>query len=523
MMQRISFALGFIFLTLFLGLLWHPGRGLSGAAPEVLIQPFYQTINLLALPDFEKIKGTEVRLFYPAQASWQWLNDPLRHPGAQAVSSGLACRTCHIEGGDLDQSHLGLNLVNNPELEPDPIPGKRPTLDLLVKAAFDDEFMYFWFQWESEDPGVWHNVLRFDATQGKWVGFGGPIPFASPGLYEDRLTFLVGQRKGEPGYVTADSDVGSGFQEYGCFITCHNSMRDMPQEVEGEPVTTHPYLGQKGEPDIRKYLLLTRDKSFDPTNPNHTPEGQSEEVGRWSLVKRTEELNALQATGKFLDMWMWRTARSGHIGYADDSWTFEYRNSDQGRSPWSRQRASNLNDPNFAASVYDPAKVSPERLNGGTFAIRGGDDPLAILKRLPQTIPFITLHGETFTLFDGTVAESISIPRAQSGYVPQHNDLLFDRRLRIPKESRGNILAHGVFTREEGASMGTWTLILKRKLDTGNPDDLPLVKGKLYLIAFAIHDDHNTTRFHHVSFPYALGMGEDVLGAMIKARYAGSH
>ena len=180
---------------------------------------------------------------------------------------------------DLDQSHLGLNLVDNPELEPDPILGKRPTVDLLVKADFDDEFMYFWFQWESEDPGVWHNVLRFDAVQGKWVGFGGPIPFASPGLYEDRLTFLVGQKKGEPGYVTADSDVKFGFQEHGCFITCHNSMRDMPQEVEGEPVATHPYLGPRGDPEIRKYLLLTRDKSFDLPTPTTAQKGRARRSG----------------------------------------------------------------------------------------------------------------------------------------------------------------------------------------------------------------------------------------------------
>jgi len=98
MMQRMFFALALILLTLFLGLLlWRPEQGSSTVTPEVLVKPFYQTIDLSALPDFEQIKGTKVRLFYPAQASWQWLNDPLRHPGAPAVSGGLDCRTCHIE------------------------------------------------------------------------------------------------------------------------------------------------------------------------------------------------------------------------------------------------------------------------------------------------------------------------------------------------------------------------------------------------------------------------------------------
>jgi hypothetical protein len=62
---------------------------------------------------------------------------------------------------------------------------------------------------------------------------------------------------------------------------------------------------------------------------------------------------------------------------------------------------------------------------------------------------------------------------------------------------------------------GTYTLVWRRKLDTGNPADDKIMKvGGTYTVAFAIHDDNVTTRFHHVSFPRSLGIGVD---AEIKA------
>ncbi|MBI3025874.1 MAG: hypothetical protein HYY66_09445 [Candidatus Tectomicrobia bacterium] len=90
----------------------------------------------------------------------------------------------------------------------------------------------------------------------------------------------------------------------------------------------------------------------------------------------------------------------------------------------------------------------------------------------------------------------------------KEGDLLFQRVLRPPDESRGDIQAYGVYSKKPGEKMGKYTLILKRKLNTGHPeDDVILKDGEVYPIAFAVHDDHVTTRRHHVSFEYTLGLG----------------
>lgn len=57
---------------------------------------------------------------------------------------------------------------------------------------------------------------------------------------------------------------------------------------------------------------------------------------------------------------------------------------------------------------------------------------------------------------------------------------------------------------------GTYTLVWRRKLDTGHPADGKIMKvGGKYTVGFAVHDDNVTTRFHHVSFPLTLGIGVD--------------
>ena len=56
---------------------------------------------------------------------------------------------------------------------------------------------------------------------------------------------------------------------------------------------------------------------------------------------------------------------------------------------------------------------------------------------------------------------------------------------------------------------GTYTVVWRRKLNTGHSDDKLLKVGGRYTIGIAVHDDNVTTRFHHVSFPLSLGIGVD--------------
>ncbi len=53
---------------------------------------------------------------------------------------------------------------------------------------------------------------------------------------------------------------------------------------------------------------------------------------------------------------------------------------------------------------------------------------------------------------------------------------------------------------------GLWTVVMTRKLNSGDADDIAIEAGKLYNFGFAIHDDHTNGRFHHVSVGYKLGL-----------------
>ena len=51
-----------------------------------------------------------------------------------------------------------------------------------------------------------------------------------------------------------------------------------------------------------------------------------------------------------------------------------------------------------------------------------------------------------------------------------------------------------------------WVVVFTRKLAGGGEGDIALASGKTYNFGFAIHDDHTTGRFHHVSLGYTLGI-----------------
>lgn len=58
-------------------------------------------------------------------------------------------------------------------------------------------------------------------------------------------------------------------------------------------------------------------------------------------------------------------------------------------------------------------------------------------------------------------------------------------------------------TAEATYSGGTWSVTLSRKLNAG-VGFVPLVPGKRYTVAFAIHSGHTAKRFHYVSFERSL-------------------
>jgi cytochrome c551/c552 len=396
--------------------------------------------------DWDKIEPETIVAFYPGQTSWQWLTGD-RHAGSYGLSAGQGCSDCH------QARELGDALVEEGPLEPDPILGKEPLKYVQLKAAYDDKNFYIRFKWESERPGQTHDLWRFDGD--KWDNFGAPRPDADRdntlASYEDRLAMIIDDHG-----LKASDDSEATFAQAGCFITCHNSMREMPHEPSRDLVEAHPYLGQKGlgRQDIRKYLLITR-TGQDP-------------AGAWDKLKAQEELDNLFEQGKFLDLWQWRAARSNPVGYAGDDFVFEYRKSDAGKQPFKT--------PDAPEWMYDADKVG--------------------FNAIPET-----LFDENIEKFPLIIDETAVRLDPEAGF--KEGDILSRRILREPVGSAGDILANGYY------ADGAWTVELKRALDTGNPDDKALKQGKIYNIGIAIFDDHTSNRRHYVSLKKTLGIGVD--------------
>jgi len=414
-----------------------------GLAPPEVAGP-----RLFAFPgDWSKVPSKTVSLFYPGQASWEFLtsND---HPGAPALEAG--CTGCHAG----QEKTLGAKLVQAGPREADPIPGKAPSMDLTVRAAYDSEFVYFQFRWATATPQAIHTLWRYDGKQ--WVAWGGPKPDATkkgmPPSYEDRLAVLLD----DPDNVPAFDGSKATFSQVGCWMSCHTSMRAMPRDVPRSAIEPHPYWGRQGRKvgDIRKYLLISRTAR--------------DEAGGWDKVKPVAELGRLKAGGKFLDLWQWRAARSNGVGYASDDWVLEYRNGDAGRSPF-----FNRPKPEF---MYDEKAVGFRAIPETELQARMGKSALT--------------EGKTAVPLDPSAKFAVG-------------DLLPQYLLREPQGSGADVLASGRY------ADGHWTVELRRKLSTGNPDDKVMRPGRAYPVGFAVFDDTVSNRRHYVTLPLTVGLGVD--------------
>ena len=392
--------------------------------------------------DWSKVPQQTVTLFYPGQSSYEWLRDDHKEgKGAKAVRDGRACLRCHED----EEKALGEVLVKGGALEPTPVKGKAGSIDLKVQAAYDATNAYLRFQWRTQASraGSVYPYYRFDGKEWKIYGYPRLDKVVQegkqPGIYEDRLSLMI------------DDGKVQGFSRMGCWLTCHDGMRDMPKQASREEA-------QKaiGKNDVRKYLPASR------TNP-----------ADWRTAKPAAELAKLKAAGGFADLVQWRAHRSNPVGGADDGFVLEYRNFDAGKNHF----ASNLdNEKKQPKLMFDPAKFK-------TRAVTAGD----IGKR-----DHFLIKGVNAVAFD-------------PGAGWKEGDML-PRYFLQPDDATGSAADN----KASGAwKDGEWTVVIVRPLGLANADDKAFKEGGVYNVGFAVHDDNITTRGHHVSFPRTLGFGAD--------------
>jgi len=324
------------------------------------------------------------------------------------------------------------------------------TMPLQVKAAYNGRDIFFRYRWPTDQPHIYHDMLRYDG--GKWVRYGASVAGPHPqGIYEDRVTMLV------------DDGSVPEFGRYGGYVTIGNRMRFFTDEASAEEVAAHPYLGvKKGQTEVGKHLPATR-----------------RNINDWSSVVPEEELARLRAAGYFLDLWHWRAHRSNPVDKSDDQFVAEARYGDSGKGPFFTNWDGEKKQPRL---MFDPEKTGRTALDWNDLAeSRLGFGDLYYLRE------------DQAVAFDPDLAweEGNTIPR---------------RVLRAGDGSRADISVVGKAEWRDGF----WDVALTRAMDTGHPlEDKVLVDKGFYSVAFAVHRGAKGSRWHYVSLPVSLGLDRD--------------
>jgi len=402
--------------------------------------------------DWSKVPVDKPRLFTPGQSSYEWLRTNDHKKASKEVRAGEACLNCH-KG---EQKSLGEILSGEHRLEPDPVEGKGGYKRLSVQAAHDDTYLYLRASWETDDdkPNDLGNLLRFDGEQWSWWGnhrqYPEVIDKEQPAIYPDRLGIMIG-----------DASVPL-FAEQGCWLTCHDSLVSMADPPDPDEVSEHPVIGQLYKAFgientlVRKYLPGSRSEPED-----------------WAAVIGEAELKALVAKGAFLDLIIWDASLTNPVGVAADFNVLEIKKVDEGASPL----LPNGKMRGGPAYMFDAAKTGYAALGEADLA-----DP-AKAKHL--------IVGQNTAPYDAAAIKEGDI-------LPAH---VLDTA--AAKGSAADV----DYARGEWKD-GGYTVVIRRKLDTGHPDDKALEPGGIYHFAFSVHDHAAGKRAHHVSFPVSVSIGE---------------
>ena len=403
--------------------------------------------------DWSQIPAKNPRLFYPGQSSYQWLRTPEHKKASKETTEGEACLRCH-KG---EEKSLGGILVVENRLEPNPIEGKNGYKRVSVQAAHDKEYLYLRFSWKSqgEGSGSVGNFMRYDGSEWVWWGnhrqHDDVIDDGQAAIYPDRISVMVG-----------DASVPL-YPEQGCWLTCHDSLVGMPEQADEDEVGEHPVISQLYKDFgiinhyVRKYL------------PDSRTEGTE-----WNAVKTEDELAKLREEGAFLDLIIWDASLTNPGGFAADFNVLEIKKVDVGTSPL-LPNGKMREGPEY---MFDTAKVG--------FAVLTEAD----LKD-PQK-PKHLIVGANTAAYDASAIK-------EGDLLPAH---IMDRG-----GAKGS--AADVDYAKGSWANGMYTVVMRRKLDTGHPlDDKILKVGGVYTIGVSVHDDAAGKRAHLVTFPITLAIGE---------------
>lgn len=228
--------------------------------------------------DWSGVPAKTVTLFYPGQASFEWIQTGKDHGGARPFNKGERCSECHAK----EVKDMGAKIVSGDKAEATPIPGKRAFVDVQVQAAYTADDVYFRVQWQN--------------TAHK------PVPFVDGGKMDPanaaKLAIMFVGKEVERG------------EQAGCWVTCHHDGRYMPDAPKKEQLAASP---AKGDIDLSqgltKYLAETR-------SAVELKGGDGVARGGGDKLKGKDDLAAQLGKGAYLDLLRFRSggeAENGHV------------------------------------------------------------------------------------------------------------------------------------------------------------------------------------------------------------------
>ncbi|UWR02841.1 NapC/NirT family cytochrome c [Ruegeria conchae] len=216
--------------------------------------------------DWNAVAAADLKLFYPGQASFEWVQNGKFHGGARPLTKGGdQCTTCHAK--ELDT--IGNKIVAGGELEPTPIPGKRGVIDATVQAAHDDQNLYVRLQW----PDAGHN----------------PAPFVDGGKMDPDNQIKV-----------AMMITGTGIElgeQVGCWASCHADNSYMPFDPGAEAIAANGDVsGRLNTQDtVTKYISESRTEV-------EIKGRRGKALGGWDKLQAAEQIEQYLADGTYLDL-----------------------------------------------------------------------------------------------------------------------------------------------------------------------------------------------------------------------------
>ena len=234
--------------------------------------------------DWTAIEAREVVLFYPGQASMEWVLKGSDHGGKLAVMTGDRCFECHED----EEVDIGDLIVSGEKIEATPIEGKRGSIDVAIKAAYDTNNLHLQFQWADAE----HAPVDF--VEGGKMDPENPIKLA---------VMLATDSEDDPKVEFAE--------RAGCWQSCHIDANYMPGQPDNAELAGSP-LADRLDLSLgyTKYLKESRTEiEIDGKN--------GAKRGGWDKLRSEAEIQAAFDNGSFMDLLRYNAgsgkSEDGHI------------------------------------------------------------------------------------------------------------------------------------------------------------------------------------------------------------------